>query len=309
MKKSFFGFSAMILMCLSMYISVFAGNWQKDPRGWRYQNDDASYSKNTWQWIVDSEGIKESCYYFDANGYLLINSKTHDGYDVDKDGKWIVNSYPQTRYTLVSYANYLPIYEAARREYEPEYVGKLISSDVAASYYGRYCYGDGKAEVRKAVYDKYSLIDQNPTPEFVKTQVVNVEVPIWKLGKNEEKIPSKTSVTVLAEIKDEVYEVFNEIYNGPEKFPIKDIGGYQWRSNGLRSYHSSGLAIDINANENPQMTPDETKAIVGTAWQPYTNPYSITPDGDVAKAFGKHGFSWGASFGRADYMHFEFHRY
>ena len=254
-----------------MYISVFAGNWQKDPRGWRYQNDDASYSKNIRQWIV--------------------------------------NNYSKTRYVLVSYANYLPIYEVARRKYEPEYVGKLISSEVATSYYDRYCYGDGKAEVRKAAYDKCSLILQNPTPEFVKIQVVNVEVPIWKLGKNGEKIPSKTSVTVLAEIKDEVYEIFNEIYNDPEKFPIKDIGGYQWRSNGLLSYHGSGLAIDININENPQMTPDGTKAIVGAAWQPYTNPYSITLDGDVAKAFGKHGLDWGTRFGRADYMHFEFQCY
>ena len=50
-------------------------------------------------------------------------------------------------------------------------------------------------------------------------------MPICRLGKNGEKILSKTSVTVLAEIKDEVYEIFNEIYNGPEKFPIKDING------------------------------------------------------------------------------------
>ena len=36
------------------------------------------------------------------------------------------------------------------------------------------------------------------------------------------------------------------------------------------------------------------------------NPYSIGRDSDVVKAFGKHGWNWGAGFSRADMMHFDY---
>ncbi len=99
--------------------------------------------------------------------------------------------------------------------------------------------------------------------------------------------------------------IFTEIYNGPEKFPIKSLGGYNWRSNGLTSLHSTGRAIDINPDENPQISADG-EVLVGKKWEPGINPYSITPDGDVVKAFSKKGWTWGAGFSRADYMHFDF---
>ena len=50
---------------------------------------------------------------------------------------------------------------------------------------------------------------------------------------------------VLSSIANDVKEIFTEIYNGPEQFPIESVGGYNWRSNGLGSNHSSGTAIDI----------------------------------------------------------------
>ena len=124
----------------------------------------------------------------------------------------------------------------------------------------------------------------NPSHETAVKHMVWVEVPIWKL-KNGQKVSSKAKVQVLNLLAEDVKSIFTEIYNGPEKFPIKSLGGYNWRSNGLTSLHSTGRAIDIN--------PDE-------------NPHSITPDGDVVKAFSKKGWTWGAGFSRADYMHFDF---
>ena len=66
--------------------AAFAGQWQSNGNGWRWQNDDGSYAANSWQWIDgNNDGVAE-CYYFDGNGYLLLNTTTPDGYFVDGNG-------------------------------------------------------------------------------------------------------------------------------------------------------------------------------------------------------------------------------
>lgn len=57
--------------------------------------------------------------------------------------------------------------------------------------------------------------------------------------------------------------------------------------------------------ENPQLSP-EGNVLVGKKWEPGKNPYSITPDGDVVRAFTSRGWVWGAGYRRPDYMHFDF---
>ena len=145
---------------------------------------------------------------------------------------------------------------------------------------------------------------ENPSHATAVKHMVWVEIPVWKL-KNGQKVPSKMKVQVLNLLAEEVKEIFTEIYNGPEKFPIKSIGGYEWRPNGLSSLHSLGRAIDINPDENPQLSP-EGKVLVGKKWEPGQNPYSITPDGDVVRAFTSRRWVWGAGYRRPDYMHFDF---
>lgn len=145
---------------------------------------------------------------------------------------------------------------------------------------------------------------ENPSHATAVKHMVWVEIPVWKL-KNGQKVPGKMKVQVLNLLADEVKEIFTEIYNGPEKFPIKSIGGYEWRPNGLSSLHSLGRAIDINPDENPQLSP-EGNVLVGKKWEPGQNPYSITPDGDVVRAFTSRGWVWGAGYRRPDYMHFDF---
>ena len=144
---------------------------------------------------------------------------------------------------------------------------------------------------------------ENPSHATAVKHMVWVEIPVWKL-KNGQKVPGKMKVQVLNLLAEEVKEIFTEIYNGPEKFPIKSIGGYEWRSNGISSLHSLGRAIDINPDENPQLSP-EGKVLVGKKWEPGKNPYSITPDGDVVRAFSRRGWVWGATYRRPDYMHFD----
>lgn len=133
--------------------------------------------------------------------------------------------------------------------------------------------------------------------------MVSVTVPVWKLS-NGNKISSTATFKVHYAIADKVKLVFEDIYNGPEKFPIKDVGGYAWR--GGRSEHNGGTAIDINANENYCIYNNGT--VIGKYWKPYEDVYSIKPYGDVVNAFERHGFTWGGDAWRnpRDYMHFSY---
>lgn len=103
-----------------------------------------------------------------------------------------------------------------------------------------------------------------------------------------------------------VQAIFKEIFEGPEKFPIKDLHGYAWRQSPT-SEHRLGLAIDLNYDEN-YMVMNDGRVVAGSFWLPNENPFSIRPDGDVVKAFKKYGFSWGGDAwpNSKDYMHFSY---
>lgn len=132
----------------------------------------------------------------------------------------------------------------------------------------------------------------------------NIVIKVWKLNSQGEKVASESVLTVNKNVAEDVIKIFDEIYNGPEKFPIKNVSGYAFR-NGT-SQHSNGTAIDINPNENYFVT-WEGKILSGSFWKPGENPYSILPDGDVVRAFNRYGWHWSPDMkwsNGADYMHF-----
>lgn len=159
--------------------------------------------------------------------------------------------------------------------------------------------------------EKYAFIFESvdkpkyQTEEEAKSKMIEITVPVWRVSSSGEKIASTKDIVVNIAISDIVLNIFTEIYNGGEKFPIYEIGGYAWRGNGV-SEHNWGIAIDINPNENYMIKGDEIQA--GELWEPEINIYSITPNGDVVNAFKKYGFSWGgdAWVSRRDYMHFSY---
>lgn len=131
----------------------------------------------------------------------------------------------------------------------------------------------------------------------------NVEVAVWQLSDGGVKKTGFITLTVHKDVADDVRGIFAEIYNGREKFPIKSCYGYSYRGS---SQHSSGLAIDINPDENYFIGPNGAIKS-GKLWQPGVNPYSILPDGDVVRAFKKYGWHWSPEMhwsSGADYMHF-----
>ena len=142
--------------------------------------------------------------------------------------------------------------------------------------------------------------------------MTTVIIPVWKLV-NGQKAASTMSLSVHSAIAQDVVEIFTEIYNDPEQFPIHDVGGYSWRGDTATGEHNCGTAIDINANENYQIR--DGQVLAGSCWEPETNPYSISPDSSVVRIFAEHGWSWGGdawayssddSEGYHDYMHFSY---
>ena len=136
----------------------------------------------------------------------------------------------------------------------------------------------------------------------------------WDLA-DEGKVAKQRTVVVKSSLAAEVMEIFAEIYLAPERFPIHEVVGYNYRTvaggSGL-SYHALGRAIDINRAENPMIEggrkivhPDEPPYEPGE-WRPGEDPYSITPDGSVVKAFKSRGWRWGGDwYSVKDYQHFD----
>ena len=148
--------------------------------------------------------------------------------------------------------------------------------------------------------------------EEADASMTTVTVPVWKLS-NGVKTPSTMSLTVHAALAQDVTEIFTEIYNDPEQFPIHDVGGYSWRGDSATGEHNCGTAIDINANENCQIR--DGQVLAGSHWTPGQDPYSIAPGSSVVRIFAEHGWSWGGdawewdsdiSYGYHDYMHFSY---
>ena len=133
-----------------------------------------------------------------------------------------------------------------------------------------------------------------------------IRIPIWKMDSSGKKYSATVNLTVNTGVAKTVQQIFQEIYESDERFPIKDIGGYNWRGDGSPSEHCLGLAIDINYNENYMCT-NSGAALTGSFWRPGENPYSISPNSDVVRIFAKYGFGWGGTWNsKKDYMHFSY---
>ena len=86
-----------VLLAMTCNITSFAGSWQNDGIGYWWQNDDGSYPTNSWQWIDGNNDGTSEMYYFDANGYCLLNTTAPDGQTVNENGALIINGVVQTQ--------------------------------------------------------------------------------------------------------------------------------------------------------------------------------------------------------------------
>ena len=139
-----------------------------------------------------------------------------------------------------------------------------------------------------------------------KSYMETVKINVWKLNNNGTKYASTAYLTIHKMLAADVKSIFQEIFDSGEQFPIKDIGGYNWR-NGSHSEHAIGTAIDINANENAFIAPDGSLK-AGSFYKPGENPYSMPNDSIIVQTFLKYGWGWGGNgwSNGNDYMHFSY---
>lgn len=94
LRSKLIAFSA-VALSMSTSIPVFADTpvgWKQTNGTWQYVKDaSGSVYSNGWQWIDGK------CYYFDANGNMLSNTSTPDGYYVNGDGQWVYQNVVQTK--------------------------------------------------------------------------------------------------------------------------------------------------------------------------------------------------------------------
>lgn len=83
------------------------------------------------------------------------------------------------------------------------------------------------------------------SPAEAQKNMVSVTINVWKLNSGGQKVPGTLQVTVNKAIADRVKTIFQEIYDSPEKFPIKSIGGYAGDRPAHRSTHLGLRLISI----------------------------------------------------------------
>lgn len=157
-------------------------------------------------------------------------------------------------------------------------------------------------------------------PASVKNNLVLIEVQYYSF---DEKLHQGQLLVHKSVVKDlkEIFEIIKEI-----KFPINKavpIVKYGWndeasmlanntscfnyrkqKGTNIISYHSKGLAIDINPFLNPHIKND--KSIPTGAIYDKTKPGTLTASSQVVKEFKKRGWHWGGNWRSSnDYQHFE----
>jgi hypothetical protein len=88
-----------VFLCLNVFkINTFPLMVEQDPIGIYCIKDNGLKAINEWV-EIDFEGDNYlEYYYFDANGYLIMNSITPDGYIVNEKGQWIHEGVIQRKY-------------------------------------------------------------------------------------------------------------------------------------------------------------------------------------------------------------------
>ena len=83
--------AALIAAFVSAALSVpaFAGVWRQDGHGWWYDNQDGTWLCDGWHWLDGNNDGTAECYYFESDGYLLVNTRTPDGFPVNSAGQWM----------------------------------------------------------------------------------------------------------------------------------------------------------------------------------------------------------------------------
>lgn len=101
MKKKLMTVLTATVLSTAMSVIAFATGWQQNTTGWWYGTnaDNSQWYSSGWQWLDGNNDGTAECYYFGGNGYMAVNTTTPDGYQVNENGAWIVDSIVQEKRT------------------------------------------------------------------------------------------------------------------------------------------------------------------------------------------------------------------
>ena len=138
------------------------------------------------------------------------------------------------------------------------------------------------------------------------TYMTSFKVKVWDLDEFGNWYQREQWLTSHYTLEATLKCIFNDLLELPEvdRVPIKSMGCYHYREGS--SAHTCGAAIDINWEENAEMTIDGV-ITCGYFWKPYENIYSIKADSPFVHIFEKYGWTWGGYWtSKKDYMHFSY---
>lgn len=182
----------------------------------------------------------------------------------------------------------------------------LLSNEPEA--YEKYCdyytYANESYESRqKRIFGNKNIYKYKNSKQASKN-MKTITIKVWDINSKGKKYTRKFKLTVHKNLAPSMKQMFKEIYKSKERFPIHDIGCYNWRGKSSTSEHCNGTAIDINSNENYMI--QGKKVLAGSFWKPKKNKYSIPLNCKLVKILEKYGFSRGFWGNRKDYMHFSY---
>ena len=85
-----------VLFVVCTFQVTLAAQFVDNKYGKKCIKDDYSYAKSEWVTIdVDGDGLEEY-YYFNGDGFLVVNQMTPDGYKVNEKGQYVADGAVQT---------------------------------------------------------------------------------------------------------------------------------------------------------------------------------------------------------------------
>ena len=169
-------FMAALTITTSMTMVSFAGQWQQDQIGWWWQEDNGSYPVSQWKEIGNewyyfnsagymAENQWRGDYYLGADGAMLKDCWTPDGYYVGPDGKWVSSKQNSLDFDAI-YAPIMQFGTAEQLSYgDVEYtvrdlnddgIKELVEVDSIGWNVWAWTYQNGKVEEVSAPSNRYN---------------------------------------------------------------------------------------------------------------------------------------------------------
>lgn len=244
MKKRMFLAAATAALSMMFAGSAFAGTygWQQDANGWAWKTHGGNLSAG-WHWIDGNCDNVSECYYIDGNGYMLANTTTPDGYQVNADGQWVENGTVKTR-----------LFAADLGDLHPEADDQLAANASAATGSGPVTDANSiqkitfNTEVMDWLNTGYDTLNNFPNKTLAENQWDAVLGPTYNAEYKGGTIRFTTDKDIngLRSVYGPAKLIFNNIpEQGIELNAFYDSLGYESWSTGRRAQGSTGMSDSI----------------------------------------------------------------